>query len=144
MSNLRRAVRHPGEPLRRGAGAPTRKGSAVLYTLLIYGDPSAAPDFEAPEGQAEMQHWMSYSQELAESGSLKAGEALQPAETATTVRERDGQSMTTDGPFAETKEILAGFYLIDVPDLDAALQWAAKMPNIKHGTVEVRPVQTFD
>jgi hypothetical protein len=116
----------------------------VLYLMLIYGDPSAGPDMQSPEGQAQMQHWMTYTQELAETGALKAGEALQGAETATTVRERDGQTLTTDGPFAETKEVLGGFYLIDVPDLDAALEWASKMPNIKYGTVEVRPVQTFD
>jgi hypothetical protein len=112
--------------------------------LLIYGDPSAAPDYESPEGQAEFQQWMSYTQELAQSGALKAGEALQPHQTATTVRVRDGETLTTDGPFAETKEILGGFYLIDVPDLDAALEWAAKMPNINYGSVEVRPVAVFE
>jgi hypothetical protein len=116
----------------------------VLYTMLIYQDPSVVPDPESSEGQAEMQHWFSYSEELGKSGDMKAGEALLPVDSATTVRERDGQTLTTDGPFAETKEILAGFYLIDVPDLDAALEWAAKMPNIKHGTVEVRPVAVFD
>ena len=116
----------------------------MLYTLLIYGDPSAAPDYSSPEGQAEFQHWMSYSQEIAESGCLKAGEALEPGDTATTVRVRDGETLHTDGPFAETKEVLGGFYLIDVPDLDAALEWASKMPNINYGSVEVRPVVKFD
>jgi len=116
----------------------------MLYTLLIYGDPSAAPDYESPEGQAEMQHWMSYTQELAESGQMKAGEALHPGQTATTVRVRDGETLHTDGPFAETKEMLGGFYLIDVPDLDAALAWASKMPNIDYGSVEVRPVVSFE
>ena len=112
--------------------------------MLIYGDPSAAPDMQSPEGEAQMQRWTSYTQELAESGALRAGEALQPTETATTVRKRDGRMLTTDGPFAETKEALGGFYMIDVPDLDAALAWASKMPNITYGTVEVRPVATFD
>lgn len=116
----------------------------MLYTLLIYGDPSAAPDYDSPEGQAEFQHWMSYTEELAKSGQLKAGEALQPHETATTVRVRGGETLHTDGPFAETKEILGGFYLIDVPDLDAALAWAAKMPNIDYGSVEIRPVVSFE
>ena len=116
----------------------------MLYALLIYGDPSAAPDYESPEGQKEFQHWMSYTEELGKTGNLKAGEALQPHQTATTVRVRDGQTLTTDGPFAETKEILGGFYLVDVPDLDAALEWAAKMPNIDYGTVEVRPVVVFE
>ena len=112
--------------------------------MLIYGDPSAAPDYESPAGQAEMQNWMSYTQELAQSGQLKAGEALHPRESATTVRVRDGETIQTDGPFAETKEALGGFYLIDVPDLDAALAWAARMPNIQYGSVEVRPVVSFD
>jgi hypothetical protein len=116
----------------------------VLYTLLIYGDPSAAPDYEAPEGQEEFQRWMAYTQEMTESGVRKAGEALHPAQTATTVRVRDGETLHTDGPFAETKEVLGGFYLIDVPDLDAALDWAAKMPNIHYGSVEVRPVVVFE
>jgi hypothetical protein len=116
----------------------------VLYTLLIYGDPADAPDYESSEGQAEMQHWFGYTQELTASGHLKAGEALHPRETATTVRVRDGETLQTDGPFAETKEVLGGFYLIDVPDLDAALEWAAKMPNINYGSVEVRPAVVFE
>ena len=116
----------------------------MLYALLIYGDPSAAPDYESPEGQKEFQHWMSYTQDLAQQGLMSAGQALQPHQTATTVRLRDGERLITDGPFAETKEVLGGFYVIDVPDLDAALEWAAKMPNIHYGTVEVRPVAVFD
>jgi hypothetical protein len=144
VSNLRDAIRHPGEPAPGAVPGDERKGRAVLYTMLIYGDPAAAPGYESPEGQAEFQQWMSYTQELAESGALKAGEALQPAATATTVRSRNGDTLTTDGPFAETKEILGGFYLIDVPDLDAALKWASRMPNISYGSVEVRPVQSFD
>jgi hypothetical protein len=87
---------------------------------------------------------MQYSEELANTGNLRAGEALQPGATATTVRQRNGETLITDGPFAETKELLGGFYLIDVPDLDAALEWAAKMPNIQYGSVEVRPVASFE
>ena len=121
-----------------------RKGVSVLHALLIYSDPSAQPDYESPEGQAEFQHWMSYTQELGQAGVLKAGEALQPHQTATSVRVRNGETLTTDGPFAETKEVLGGFYIIDVPDLDAALEWAAKIPNIHYGTVEVRPVAVFE
>ena len=116
----------------------------MLHALLIYGDPSAAPDYASPEGQAEFQHWMSYTEELGKSGVLKAGEALQPKETATTARQRDGEPVITDGPFAETKEVLGGFYIIDVPDLDAALAWANKMPNIAYGSVEIRPVVSFE
>jgi hypothetical protein len=116
----------------------------MLHALLIYGDPADAPDDASPEGQRQFQHWMSYTQELAESGALKGGEALEPTQTATTVRVRAGETLLTDGPFAETKEVLGGFYLVDVPDLDAALEWAAKMPNIEYGSVEVRPVTVFE
>jgi hypothetical protein len=116
----------------------------MQYMLLIYGDPSAAPDYESPEGQAEFQQWIRYTQELGEAGALVKGDPLEPAETATTVRGAGGEIVHTDGPFAETKEVLGGYYLIDVPDLDAALAWAAKMPNISYGAVEVRPVQVVE
>jgi hypothetical protein len=114
----------------------------MLYMLLIYGDPAEAP----PEAQSDehMQRWFQYTQELQESGAMKSGDALDMPDTATTVRVRGGERLLTDGPFAETKEILGGYYLIDVPDLDAALDWAAKMPNIEYGSVEVRPVVVFD
>ena len=110
--------------------------------LLIYGDPSEAP----PEAQSQeqLQRWFEYTQELHASGAMKSGDALQMPDTATTVRVRDGETLLTDGPFAETKEILGGYYLIDVEDLDTALGWAAKMPNIHYGSVEVRPVMSFD
>ena len=112
------------------------------YLLLIYGDPREAP----PESQSEehMQRWFTYTQELETAGVMKGGNALQFPETATTVRVRNDETLLTDGPFAETKEILGGYYLIDVPDLDAALAWAAKMPNITYGSVEVRPIVVFD
>ncbi|MDX6678446.1 MAG: hypothetical protein QOE31_2498 [Solirubrobacteraceae bacterium] len=112
------------------------------YMLLIYGDPADAPGPEERAGQHE--HWMRYTRELQESGAIKAGDALEPVETATTVRMRDGETIVSDGPFAETKEILGGYYLIDVANLDAALEWAAKMPNITYGSVEVRPVMVFE
>jgi hypothetical protein len=114
----------------------------MQYMLLIYGDPTEAP----PEAQSEaqLQRWFTYTQELQDAGVMKAGDALQMPDTATTVRVRSDETILTDGPFAETKEILGGYYLIDVPDLDAALAWAAKMPNITYGSVEVRPVMVFD
>ena len=73
---------------------------------------------------------------------MVAGDALQPITTATSIRVRDGETLTTDGPFAETKEVLGGYYLIDVDTIDEALDWAAKIPGAKHGTIEVRPVVT--
>jgi hypothetical protein len=92
------------------------------------------------EAAAESPKWMSYTQELHESGAFVAGDALQGNETATLLRVRDGETQLTDGPFAEAKEYLAGYYVIEAPDLDAALAWAAKVPNAVYGTVEVRPV----
>jgi len=111
--------------------------------LLIYTDPAAAPVADTPAAAEAHGMWMTYTQDLAASGSLLTGDALQPADTATTVRVRAGDRLTTDGPFAETKEILGGFYVIDVAGLDQALEWAARMPNITYGSVEVRPVLDF-
>lgn len=116
----------------------------MQYAILIYVDPAAAPAPDSPEGQTEHAAWMSYTEALGEAGILRGGEALHPTETATTVRVRGGETISTDGPFAETKEILAGFYLIDVPDLDAAMEWAAKIPNVTYGSVELRPTVVFE
>ena len=115
----------------------------MKYMLLIYTDPDGAPAPGSPENEAEHDRWIAYSQELFSSGKGLAGDPLQGIETATTVRVRGGERLTTDGPFAETKEILGGYYVIDVDDLDAALEIAARMPNIAYGTVEVRPIMDF-
>jgi hypothetical protein len=112
------------------------------YMLLIYSPADFQPSPEQLE--QEMPKWMSYTQELQESGAMVAGDALHPAPTATTVRVRDGETVISDGPFAETKEALGGYYLVDVPDLDGALAWAAKIPNVTYGSVEVRPVVVFE
>jgi len=108
--------------------------------LLIYGAEDAAPAPDSPEGQEELGAWMRVTQELAEAGQLVAGDPLQPLATATTVRVRDGETVLSDGPFAETKEALGGYYIVDVPDLESATAWAAKMPNAVYGSVEVRPI----
>jgi hypothetical protein len=92
------------------------------------------------EAAAETPQWMAYTQELHDAGAYVSGEALQGNETATLLRVRDGETTLTDGPFAEAKEYLAGFYVVEAADLDAALAWAAKVPNARYGTVEVRPV----
>ena len=115
----------------------------MRYMLLIYNDPADAPALDSPAGREQHDRWFDYTVELREAGVLIAGDPLEGAETATTVRVRGGERLTTDGPFAETKEILGGYYLIDVDDLDQALAWAGKMPNITYGTVEVRPVRDF-
>lgn len=111
----------------------------MRYLLLIYEDES-----NPPPDDAEMAKWFEYTDALRESDAMEAGEALHPTSTATTVRLRNGETVATDGPFAETKEQLGGFYLVDVPDLDAALEWAAKMPNAHRGSIEVRPILEFD
>jgi hypothetical protein len=85
--------------------------------------------------------WVPYTQALKDAGVLVAAEALEGVDTATTVRLRGGERVLTDGPFIETKEHLLGFYLLELPDLDTAIDWAARMPHVHQGTVEVRPVR---
>ena len=116
----------------------------MKYMLLLYSAPDAGPDPQSPEGEAQLGRWFAITDEMAKAGVLVSGDALQPTETATTLRERDGEVLLTDGPFAETKETLGGYYLIDVPDLDAATEWAAKMPLAPYGSVEIRAIQEFD
>ncbi len=111
----------------------------MQYLLLIYGPESESEDF-SPE---TMEAYNAFWEHVSARGALKAGEALHPASTATTVRVRDGKTVTTDGPFAETKEILGGFYIVDVADLDEALGYAAMIPGAKTGSVEVRPIVDF-
>ncbi len=120
-----------------------RKRIIMKYALLLYSDESKNPDYTTAEGAAEMEKWFLFSQELVEAGSMMAGEALSEVETATTIRVRDGKTITADGPFAETKESLGGFYIIDVENLDGAIEWALKIPNVGYGSVEIRPVMEF-
>ncbi len=108
------------------------------YMLMIY-NPVESP--LSPEQLGEVgPRFDAYTEGLQGAGVLVAGDALEGADIATTLRERDGEVQVTDGPFAETKEYLAGYYLIDCPDLDTALDHASRMPNIGYGSVEVRPV----
>ena len=92
------------------------------------------------EAAAESPKWAAYTQSLHDAGVFVSGDALQGNETATQLQVRDGETQLTDGPFIEAKEYLAGYYMIEAPDLDEALAWAAKVPNAFYGTVEVRPV----
>ena len=111
----------------------------MQYALLIYTqEPEGAP---SPDEIAEvMDAYNAYTQSIRADGSFVAGEALQPSATATTVRVRDGQTLTTDGPFAETKEVFGGYYVIEAPDLDAAIASAARIPGARFGSIEVRPL----
>lgn len=112
----------------------------MQYMLLLYSAPDAGPTPGTPEFAAEMNEWMAYTEALETAGALVGGEPLEAIETATTVQIRNGETLTTDGPFAETKEVLGGYYLIDVENLDDALGWAAKTPLTGYGSVEVRPL----
>ncbi|MDX6481801.1 MAG: hypothetical protein QOG85_2311 [Gaiellaceae bacterium] len=114
----------------------------MQYMLLIYNDPNSWESMSEADRGALYGAYGTFTEELQASGKHIAGDALQPIETATSVRVRDGETMTTDGPFAETKEVLGGYYLIDVETIDEALEWAAKLPGSWYGTVEVRPLVT--
>jgi hypothetical protein len=115
-----------------------QKEAAMQYLLLIYGDERRWHSVSDEERGPIMQKWFAYTEELREAGVLVAGDALQPTTTATTVQFRDSETLTTDGPFAETKEQLGGYYLVDVESADEAIEWASKMP-VREGKVEVRP-----
>ena len=115
----------------------------MRYMCLIYGDEAARPAEGSPESGQIMGEYYAYGDQISKAGVFKSGEALLPVATATTVRVRDGKTMTTDGPFAETKEQLGGYYLLDCKDLDEAIAWAAKIPDARNGSVEVRPVWEF-
>lgn len=117
----------------------------MRYMLLIYGDETDYAKMSPAEQEADMAAWFAYTEELRRSGKHLGGEALLPTATATTVRGAADQTLTADGPFAETKEQLGGYYLIEATDLDEAIAWSAKMPHIPQGgAVEVRPVMEFD
>ena len=118
----------------------------MQYLILIYDEETANPAPQPPDPAAlgeVLEQYNGYTTMLKETGAFVAGEALQPVTTATTLRQKDGQTITTDGPFAETKEALGGFYLIEAADLDAALALAAQCPGIRFGSIEVRPIVDF-
>ena len=114
----------------------------MQYMVLIYNDESAPPVDAPPMGEI-IAAYNAYGSMLRERGAWIASEALRPTATATTIRIRDGKSLVTDGPFAETKEALGGFYQIEAKDLDEALALAAACPGARWGTVEVRPIVDF-
>ena len=112
----------------------------MQYMLLIYSNEAgmaSAPKEAVTQMSAA---YMSYTQAMMQAGILKGGDRLRPSSDATTVRVNGGKNQVLDGPYADTKEQLGGYYMIDVPDLDAALSWAARCPGAQHGTIEVRPI----
>jgi hypothetical protein len=116
----------------------------MQYALLIYGDQNGWQSMTEEDRGQVFQAYSAFTEELQASGAMKGGDALQPTQTATTVRVRNDETLTTDGPFAETKEQLGGFYIVDAASLDEAIEWAAKIPGARHGSVEVRPVMDFE
>jgi hypothetical protein len=128
-------------------GVPAEPGHykrrvTMRYLALIYGDETVVLSDE--EQQQVMVDYTAFGEEGGKAGVLGGGgEALQPTSTATTVRVRDGETVTTDGPFAETKEQLGGYYMFECKNLDHAIEWAAKIPGAKTGSIEIRPVWEF-
>ena len=116
----------------------------MKYMLLIYNDPSRQPSYGTPEFQTMMGGYFAFNERMKADGVLHGGEGLQGIETATSLRLRSGKVETMDGPFAETKEHLGGYYIIEVADLDAALRYAAMIPSAAFGTIEVRPLMSYN
>lgn len=115
----------------------------MKYMLTLYAAPNAEPAYSTPEFDAMMGEYFGLEEKMKGVATFVAGEGLQPVQTATTLRKRGDKVETMDGPFAETREHLGGFYLIEAPDLDAALRFAAEIPAARYGSVEVRPVMEY-
>jgi hypothetical protein len=116
----------------------------MRYLLTIYGDESGWNEATPEQGAQIMAAYEAFGREARAAGAFVGGEGLQPTATATTVRVRDGERLLTDGPFAETREQLGGYYLLECANLDEAIGWAAKIPGAAQGSVEVRPVMDYE
>ena len=112
----------------------------MRYALLICTEEKLQNELSEDEAAAQMAAYMAWGEEMGARGVLQGGERLRPTTSATTVRVRDGETLTSDGPFAETKEQMGGFYLVDCKDLDEAIEVAARIPGAQHGSIEVRPI----
>lgn len=115
----------------------------MQYLLLIYTNENTWTTFTPAQQQQGMAAYLAYAEALKQAGALLGSNRLRGTNTATTVRIENGKSQVLNGPYADTREQLGGYFLIDVPDLDAALSWAARCPGASHGTIEVRPVWTM-
>jgi hypothetical protein len=113
----------------------------MQYLLLIYADEAKMKSATQADMEAMFTEYRTFTGEIKSSGHLRAGDALQPTSTATTVRVREGKVLKTDGPYAETKEQLGGYYLVEAKDLDEAIKLAARIPGSRSGSIEVRPVR---
>ena len=115
----------------------------MQYLLMIYRSEAELGKMDPADRQKMSAEYGAFTQSIIQSGHFKAGDGLQPTSTATTVRVREGKIVTTDGPFAETREQLGGYYLIDAKDLDAAIGIAARIPGARDGSIEVRPIMIY-
>jgi len=115
----------------------------MQYMLLIYDNEANSKGAPAAEREKMFAAYRDFTRSVIQSGHMKGGDALQPTSTATTVRVREGKTLTTDGPFAETKEQLGGYYLVEAKDLDEATKLAARIPSAQWGSIEVRPVMAL-
>jgi hypothetical protein len=116
----------------------------MRYALLIYANEQDWASQTEEQAQAQFQDYMAFTKDVVDRGIMQSGEALQPTATATTVRVRGGETLSTDGPFAETKEQLGGFYVVECKDLDEAIEVATRIPDVRGGSIEVRPVLEMD
>ena len=116
----------------------------MRYLLSIIEDESRLATMTPEDGPRIMEAYGEFGRQVEEAGVFVAGAGLEPSSTATTVRVRDGERLITDGPFAETKEQLGGFYLLECKDLDEAIEWAAKIPGAQGGSIEVRPEMDYE
>jgi len=116
----------------------------MQYLLMIYRSEAELGHMTADDRRKMTAEYGAFTQSVIQSGHFKAGDGLQPTTTATTVRVRDGKTLTTDGPFAETREQLGGYYLVEAKDLDTALAIAARIPGAKTGSIEVRPIMIYN
>jgi hypothetical protein len=115
----------------------------MQYLLMVYRNEADYGKIDAATRKKIAEEYQAFTQSIIQSGHFKAGDALQPPSTATTVRVREGKTLTTDGPFAETREQLGGYYLIEAGDLDTALAVAARIPGARFGSIEVRPILVY-
>ena len=116
----------------------------MQYLMMIYANEAEYGKIDPATLQKVYAEYGAFTQSIVQSGNFKAGDRLRPVDTATTVRGRDGKTLTTDGPFAETREQLGGYYLIEAKDLDEALAIAAKIPSARYGSIEVRPIWVYN
>jgi hypothetical protein len=123
---------------------PIKGRYEMQYLLMIYANEAEYAKINPATLQKVFEEYGAFTQGIVKSGNFKAGDRLQPTTTATTVRIRDGKTLTTDGPFAETREQLGGYYLVEARDLDEALAIAAKIPGARFGSIEVRPIWVYN